>query len=413
MRTVRPPSGPLGRTMSRRELLRRAGRGSVVLGGAWLAAACGVQGQQRAEPTLSPLPPKTGRLRMANWPAYIDRAGAGKPSPTVASFQDEHDVRMQYDVVINDNEEFFGTIREPLSRGAPIDHDIIVVTDWMVAKMIRLGYVEPLHHEELPNFRENAHDKFRDPSYDPGNAHSIPWAAGITGIGYNRKLTGRELTSTEDLFDPAFEGHVGMFSEMRDTFGLILLSMGVDPLQASVDDVQRAQERLLEQKERGVVRGYYGNDYLDQLDQGNLWATMAWSGDVFALQTENPDLEFVVPEEGGMAWTDNMVIPAGSRNPTDAHLFMDYVYQPRIAANITEWVWYESPVAEVQEIIAADAQTPEAEEDLSCSPFCEDLANSPLVFPTEEVAANTFHYKVLDQEEEQTWNELFQQVTLG
>jgi spermidine/putrescine transport system substrate-binding protein len=347
---------------------------------------------------------------MANWPAYIDRAGG--TSPTIEDFQDEADVSMQYDVVINDNEEFFGTLREELARGQSTGYDIIVVSDWLIAKMAGLGYLERLHHEELPNFEANADEKFKDPHYDPDNAHSIPWAAGITGIGYDISLTERELTSIDDLFDPAFAGHVGMFLEMRDTYNFALRRLGKDPLEATLDDVEEATQMLLDQKEQGIVRGYYGNDYLDQLAAGNLWVSMAWSGDIFALQLDNPNLKFVLPEEGGTRWVDNMAIPAGAEHPTDAHLFMDFVYQPDIAAQITEWVWYESPVAPTQSIIAEHAAGPK-KDDLSCSPFCETLAESDLVFPDESILANTYPYRTLNLEEEAAWNDLFQQVTQG
>jgi spermidine/putrescine transport system substrate-binding protein len=402
--------GPFDRPMTRRELLRRMGRGSMYAGVVGLLAACGVQGQRQERQRLEPLPPKAGELQMANWPAYIDRAGG--TSPTIEEFQDEADVAMQYDVVINDNEEFFGTLREELARGQSTGYDIIVVSDWLIAKMAGLGYLERLHHEELPNFEANADEKFKDPHYDPGNAHSIPWAAGITGIGYDISLTERELTSIDDLFDPAFAGHVGMFLEMRDTYNFALLRLGKDPLKATLADVEEATQMLLDQKEQGIVRGYYGNDYLDQLAAGNLWVSMAWSGDVFALQLDNPNLKFVLPEEGGTRWVDNMAIPAGAEHPTDAHLFMDFVYQPDIAAQITEWVWYESPVAPTQSIIAEHAAGPK-KDDLSCSPFCETLAESDLVFPDESILANTYPYRTLNLEEEAAWNDLFQQVTQG
>jgi spermidine/putrescine transport system substrate-binding protein len=393
--------GSFERPVTRRELLRRMGRGSMYAGVVSFLAACGVQGQRQERQRLEPLPPQAGELNMANWPAYIDRAGG--TSPTIEQFQDEFDVTMQYDVVINDNEEFFGTIREELARGESTGYDIIVVSDWLVAKMAGLGYLERLHHEELPNFEANADEKFKDPHYDPGNRHSIPWAAGITGIGYDISLTERELTSLDDLFDPAFAGHVGMFLEMRDTFNFALLRLGKDPQRATTADVEEAQQMLLDQKEQGIVRGYYGNDYLDQLAAGNLWVSMAWSGDIFALQLDNPNLRFFIPKEGANRWSDNMAIPVGAEHPTDAHLFMNHVYDPRIATNITEWVWYESPVQQVQEMIQEDIAE-------GGPRYLQLLADSELVFPTEETNAQTHPYKRLDEEEEQAWNDLFQEV---
>lgn len=402
--------GGLDRPVSRRELLRRAGRGSMYLGTMALLAACGVEAQRREEgDTLEPLPAEpAGQLTMANWPLYIDKGPTG--SPTVKAFEQEFGIDMKYDVVINDNEEFFGTIREPLSAGQASGWDIIVMTDWMIDKMIRLGYLERLHHEELPNFEANAGEKFRDPWYDPGNEHSLPWAAGITGIGYDVEAVGRDIVRFDDLFADDLAGRIGLFSEMRDTFGLALLSMGVEPESATIQDVEAAQQMLIANRDR--VRGFYGNDYTDGLARGDLVATMAWSGDIFALALDNPNLRFVVPEDGGTRFTDNMAIPVGSEHPLDAHLFMNYVYDPRIATNITEWVWYESPVAAVQEMIRQDAAGPNAD-DLSCAPFCADLAEDQFVFPTPETEAQTFPPKRLDEEEEQAWNDLFQQVVQG
>ncbi|MGH2723907.1 MAG: ABC transporter substrate-binding protein [Actinomycetota bacterium] len=393
----------LKRPITRRELLRRAGHGSMYLGAMAFLAACGVQGQRRqGGDRLEPLPPRAGEVVMANWPLYIDKEGGR--SPTLIGFREETGVHIRYQVAINDNEEFFATIREPLSRGEPTGWDIIVVTDWMVAKMIQLGYLERLHHDRLPNFEAEAADKFKDPWYDPDNAHSIPWAAGITGIGYDVSLTGRDLTSVHDLFDPAFAGRVGMFLEMRDTFGLALAALGIRSADATVEDVERAQQLLLDN--RDSFRGFYGNDYTEQLATGNLVASMAWSGDIFALQLDNPNLRFIIPEEGGMRWVDNMVIPAGAEHPTDAHMFMDYVYQPRIAANITEWVWYEPPVAEVEQIVQEDVAG-------GGPGYLKQLAESDLVFPDEGTLAQTIPYKRLDLEEEQIWNDLFQQVVQG
>ncbi|MGH2747278.1 MAG: ABC transporter substrate-binding protein [Actinomycetota bacterium] len=397
------------RRMTRRDMLRRMGIGAGAMSvTAWLAA-CGVAGQDetdetpevRDELTTTQI---TGTLDFANWPLYIDKARGRRP--TIDDFTAATDIEVNYDEVINDNASFFGRIREPLANDDPIEWDLIVVTDWLIAKMARLGYLEQLDHSKLPNFQQNAADIYKDPVYDPGNTHSVPWQSGITGIGYNPELTGRDITSSNDLFDPEFEGRVGMFTEMRDTMNLILLNMGIEPQSATLEDAEAAQQKLLQQRDDGIVRAYYGNEYADALAKGDLALTMAWSGDIFQLQFDNPDLRFVVPEEGGILWVDNMAIPQNAPHPVDAMEFMNFVYDPEIAAQIAGWVNYITPVPEAKQFLLDRAKD---END----PYYRQVANSPLVFTTPEMEPLLFHYKDLDEQEEAEWNDLFSAVVQG
>jgi spermidine/putrescine transport system substrate-binding protein len=213
------------RRVSRRAFLGQAGLAALAL-----AAGCRVSPPaRREEEGASPLPPEAGELVIAQWPLYIDEG-------TIPAFEAETDIEVRYREVIADNQEFFATISAQLSEGAPTGWDLTALSDWVVAKMIRLGWLVPLDHSLLPNVRANMGEAFRDPPYDPGNAYSVPWQAGITGIGYNPKLTGRRITHFADLWDPAFAGHVGMLTEMVDTMNLTLLSLGIDPQEATVDD---------------------------------------------------------------------------------------------------------------------------------------------------------------------------------
>ncbi|HZA20457.1 MAG TPA: spermidine/putrescine ABC transporter substrate-binding protein, partial [Actinomycetota bacterium] len=307
--------------MTRRDLLRRMGIGAGALSLSAFLAACGTEGEGPSGGGGTKKDPLTtneiqGELDFANWPLYIDKAKGQRP--TLNDFTEATSIEVNYREVIDDNQSFFGTIQEPLASGQETDWDLIVVTDWLIAKMISLGYLEQLDQDRIPNFFEHAGQIYQNRSYDPGNRYSVPWQSGITGIGYNPELTGREITSTNDLFDPEFEGRVGMMTEMRDTMNLVLLNLGIEPQEATEADAEAAQKKLLEQREAGIVRQYYGNGYADALARGDLALTMAWSGDIFILQLDNPELEFVVPEEGAILWTDNMAIPQDAEHPIDA-----------------------------------------------------------------------------------------------
>ena len=387
--------------ISRREMLRRMGLGAGGLTLASVLGACSIPPQIVAETEANAgltTDEINGIVNFANWPLYIDRAKG--ENPTLNDFTAATDIQVNYDEVIQDNESFFGTVREPLAAGEAIDYDIIVVTDWMLSKMARFGFLEELDFSLIPNFDEHAGEVYKDPNYDPDNTHSIPWQAGITGIAYNAALTGRELTGMGDLFDPEFAGKIGMFKEMRDTCSLMLLYNGVELDSAEIEDVEEVQQQLIQQVQDGIVRQYYGNEYADALAREDIVATIAWSGDVIQLTLDNPDLKFIVPEDGGILWVDNMAIPQNAINPVDAHELMNFVYQPDIAAQIVGWVNYICPVPEAKEILA-DTEGYEA------------IANSPLVFPTPEMESNLHRYTVLDDEQEAAWNELFGAVIQG
>lgn len=415
--------------LSRRAFMRRAGHGGLmaasVLSLPAILAACGIgpaaspkassaapslPASGTVAPTTAPSP--AGVLNFANWPLYIDTDDKDTSKhKTITDYEAATGSKVTYTENIEDNVSFFGTIQPVLAAGQDTGYDLIVVTDWLVTKMAGLDYLEQIDLANMPNFTAHAGTKYQNPSYDPNNAHSVPWQSGITGIAYNPKLTKREIKSFNDLLDPAFKGKIGMFTEMRDTMNLALLGVGVKPADATIDDVKNAQKKLLEQAP--LVRDYYDNSYADALASGDLAITMAWSGDVFQLQFDNPDLKFIVPTEGGILWVDNMVIPMQAKHPIDAQQMMNFVYQPEIAAQITEWVNYICPVPEAQAIIKQHATDAADEGDSETSDYLKTVADSPLVFPTDDMLSRVFSYKNLSEDEEAQWNDLFQAVVQG
>jgi spermidine/putrescine transport system substrate-binding protein len=390
--------------VSRRQMLRYAGAGAGATGLAALLAACGVSGSDKNSDSPSEAASiwetaeKTGTLNFANWELYIDRARVnGKfVHPSIEDFEKKTGITVNYTEPIIENEQFFAKIQPSLSAGKDVGYDLIVITNGQtLSKLIRNDWLIPLEHDYLKNFDAHVADAYRDPSYDPGNAYTVPWQSGITGIGYNPKLTGRKITSFNDLFDPAFKGKVGMFGDALDLPNFAMQGLGINPETSTPDDWQIAADKLIEQRDAGIVRQYYTQNYIRALTSGDVALTMAWSGDIFQAQNSgSPELEFVVPDEGGIIWTDNMCIPAKAQHPVDAIMMMDYVYDPKVAAQIADWVWYITPVPEAEEIIRSDLEDP-------------TVANSPLVFPTEDMYARLRHYRDLDTQEEEQWNSLF------
>lgn len=387
--------------MSRRRFMGRAGGaafGMTALGA--LLSACGpAEGQNAsgggAKTTETAVShPKTAleTVVFSNWPLYIDK-------DVIKDFKREFKATLKYSEDINDNNEFFGKVRQPLEQGDSIGRDLVALTDWMAARWIRLGYTEQIDEKNVPN-KANLVDNLVDISFDKGRKHSLPWQSGMTGIGYNKKVVG-EVTSFKQILDPKYKGKVTFLSEARDTLGLVMLAqLGKNPEDATIDDILAATEELDKINRSGQIRKFTGNEYSTDLAKGNVVMAVAWSGDMVQLKADNPDLEFVIPEEGGMLWSDNMMIPQKAPSPYGAEVAMNYFYEPEVAAKIAAYVNYVTPVKGVQEILAADKDKDTAA-----------LAENTLIFPDDATRERLHATAELSVEEEQQMNEAFASVT--
>lgn len=383
--------------VTRRTFLRRAGRGGVAVGALLtlpgLLAACG--------------PAASTKLRWLNWPAYIDISEDETSYPSIEAFTEQTGLEVEYNEGLLDNADFLAQYAPDLRAGNSTGWDVMSPGGWVVERMARNGWLEELDHSKLPNWTANAADYAKGLWFDPDNKYSVWWQGGITGLAYDPDLTGREITTFDDLLDPEFSGRAGGFSDMRDMFGLTLLSLGVEPANATVDDVQSAQEKLLAAPS-GHFRGFYGNEYYDALAAGDLAICVAWSGDVTQMQLyDNDKVKFVVPDSGGMRWNDNLVIPKGGAAKDNALKLMDYYYDPVAAATLSEYVGYFTPVRDLDAKILEDAEAARAD-DPEWADTLEAMA--PTVVPAADQIANTYTDKQLTEEEETQWNDLFETV---
>ena len=383
--------------LTRRDLLRRAGVAGSLVAGASLVAACGsddsggtatAPGSQPAAPIDKTVAPN---WTFSNWPLYIDTKGQTHPS--IDQFDAEYNTSTKYIEDIEDNDTFFGKVKAQLEAGQDIGRDLVILTDPMATKWVALNYCEKLDKSLLPNVEANQSDALRGRSFDPKDEYLVPWQSGQTAIGYDPSLTGGKLSSIMDIFDPSLSGKVTLLSEMQDTLGLVMLGLGKDPTKATTADVDEAIAFIEPYVANGHIRKFTGNEYAGDLAKGNVWACFAWSGDVVQLQFDNPKLEFLIPEEGCMIWTDNMMIPANAAHPYNAHLWMDYSYRPEVAAQIAAWVNYICTVDGAKEVLLANDP---------------ETAENPLIFPPEDVLAKSYVFKALSPEEDFDFNQKFE-----
>jgi spermidine/putrescine transport system substrate-binding protein len=332
----------------------------------------------------------TGELTISNWPLYIDRQ-------TVPDFEAATGVSVKYIEDVNDNAEFFGKMQPLLAEGDSGGRSIFVVTDWMANKMHELGYLQNLDKSAIPNVEKNLVPTLQSPTFDPNRDFSVPWQSGMTGLIVRTDLA-PDIKSICDIFDSQYKGKIDVLTEMRDTVPLVMKCMGVNLDDVTEDDWLAAIDKLKEAAQSGQIRRFTGNDYARDLTSGDVDAVIGWSGDAIQLQADDPNIQFVMPTEGCMLWSDNMVIPVGAPNPTAAEAWMNYVYDPKNQAQIAEYNYYVTPVSGVQEIFQKTDPT---------------AAKSPLIFPTDSFTKTCDTAPSLTGEEEQTVTRAFDAVVNG
>ncbi|NWF28882.1 spermidine/putrescine ABC transporter substrate-binding protein [Streptomyces sp. PKU-EA00015] len=382
--------------LSRRSLLRASGIGALTAGGAGLLSACGIPPAKReagAEGS-DDFSDKEKRLTFSNWTEYMDISEDEKSRPTLQEFTRRTGITVKYTEDINDNVEFFGKIQPQLAAGQDTGRDLINVTDWLAARIIRLGWAQKLDPSLLPNAYANLSPQFRSPDWDPGRAYSYPWTGIPTVIAYNIKATGgRKVDSvTQLLDDPRLKGRVSFLTEMRDTVGMTLLDMGKDPVKVTDADYDAALGRLQKAVDKKQIRRFTGNDYTSDLDKGDIAACIAWAGDLIQLQVDNPDIRYAIPVAGYMTATDNLLVPAQARHRKNATRLIDYYYELPVAAKLAAYINYVTPVAGVgPELAKIDPA----------------LAENPLIIPDEAMAAKSHSFRSLSSEEETAYEEKF------
>jgi spermidine/putrescine transport system substrate-binding protein len=335
-------------------------------------------------------------VNWANWTLYLDYDEKTKKYPTLEQFQQQSGIKATYAEDVDDNDTYYGKIQAQLRNGQDIGKDIITLTDWMVARIIRNGWAQELDAGALPNAK-NLRAKLRSVDFDPGRKHSLTWQSGFGVVAWNKEKVPGGLHTVGDLWQPALKGRVEVLSEMRDTIGLIMLDQGVD-ISGSFTNTQfeNAVDALQKQISSGQIRQVKGNSYKEDLISGDALAVIGWSGDIFQINAENGDKwGLALPDAGGTLWSDNLLVPIGSPHKKNAEKLMNYYYDPKVAATVEAYVNYICPVE------GAQAEMEKID---------KDLASSPWIFPTDEFLGKAKGFRTLSPDEETTYNEAFQKV---
>lgn len=371
-----------------------AAAAAAILGPSFLAACGSNKGGGGSSPSASAPPddgaPAKGELRVSNWPLYM-------ADGFVAAFQTATGLTVDYKEDFNDNEQWFAKVKEPLSRKQDIGADLVVPTQFMAARIAGLGWLNEIRDARWPN-KKNLRDDLLNTKVDPGRKVTAPYMTGMVGLAYNKAATKKDIMGIDDLWDPAFKGRVSLLSDTQDGLGMIMQSQGNSIEDPTEEAVQKAVDLVKEQKDKGQIRRFTGNDYADDLAAGNIAVAQAYSGDVVQLQADNPDLHFIIPESGGDWFIDTMTIPYTTQNQTAAEAWINYVYDRANYAKLIAFVQYVPVLSDMTDEL--DKIDPK-------------LAKNPLIVPPDADAKRLKSWAPLTDEQTQKFNTMYAAVTGG
>lgn len=301
---------------------------------------------------------KKETLNVYNWGDYIDK-------DVLREFEEEFDVKVRYDDFAT-NEDLYVKVKQGGSN-----YDVIFPSDYMIERMINEDLLAKLDKYNLPNM-ENIDGRFIDPDYDPGNDYSVPYMWGTVGIIYNKTMVD-PLTKWEDLWDEKYKGEIIMLKSQRDTLAVALKKLGYSMNTRDMKELEEAKEELIKQKP--LVYSYLGDEIKDAIVQENAGVGVVWSGDAVAMIRNNPNLEYVIPEEGTNLWFDAMVIPKASENKELAEKFIDFMLRPEISAKNADYIGYSTPISKARDLLP------------------EDIKNSLVAYPRDDMIENVEVFK--------------------
>jgi spermidine/putrescine transport system substrate-binding protein len=382
--------------VSRRTVLKGAAGAAFGVGSIAVLPLFATKGLQQnpAQCRTTDLSATDKRFVISNWPLYIDQP-SGKTTSTLQDFEKQTGISVSYTDDVNDNDEFFAKVKNQLGACQSTKRDMFVLTDWMAARMIEVGWIQPLDPAKVTNLHANILDSLAHPAWDPHRTYSAPWQSGLTGMAYNKKYLKKPVKSYGELLSrPDLAGKVTMLTEMRDTMGLIMLSQGADPANFTDHQWSNAMDAVTKATNDGQIRRFTGNDYVQDLSAGNVLACEAWSGDIANAGDDN--LVFVQPEEGTMIWADNMLIPNLATRESNAEKWIDFYYDPINAAKLADYNQYICPVKGAQQ--AMEKIDP-------------GNVDNPLIFPTEETLKQTHRFMALKEYQTREYERQFSLVT--
>ena len=306
-----------------------------------------------------------GVVNVYNWGEYIDES-------VLDDFEDATGIKVNYQMY-DSNETMYSKI-----AGGGADYDVVIPSDYMIARMIEEDMLEPLNFDNIPNFAD-IDPELKNPEYDPENLYSVPYMWGLMGVIYNTTMVDEaDLGSWDLLWNEKYSGDIVMIDNSRDAIGIALKSQGISYNTTDAAQITAAVDRLIEQKP--LVQAYVMDEVFQKMEGGNAAIGTYYYGDYLTMVENNPDLGFYIPEEGTNIYVDAMCILKDAPNKENAEIFINYMCSTEAGLKNCEEIWYSSPLLSVR-----DALDPE-------------VSSDPLAYPDEAIMAQCESYAGLPQE---------------
>lgn len=322
-------------------------------------------------------------LKVFNWGEYISDGQDGTLD-TIAEFEKEFNCKVQYDL-FSTNEEMY----TKLSSGS-VEYDVVIPSDYMISKMIAEDMLEPINYDIVTN-AENLMDRFKTTDFDPGNVYSVPYTWGTVGIVYNKTMVNGPVTSWNTLWDSQYDTKTLMFLNNRDAFGIAEKLLGYSQNSTDESEIRACADKLKEQK-AAVHPNYVMDEVFDKMEIGEAAVAPYYAGDAVTMISENPDLDFVVPEEGSNVFIDSMCIVKGSTQVDLANEFINFMCREDIAQANIEYISYSTPLQSVYDNLD------------------EEIRNNKIIYPDDDILARCESFVVLPNDTNQLiqdlWNEI-------
>ncbi|MGN0298126.1 MAG: PotD/PotF family extracellular solute-binding protein [Lachnospiraceae bacterium] len=308
-------------------------------------------------------------LNVYNWGEYISN-GSDDSVDVISAFEELTGISVNY-TTFDSNETMYAKI-----KSGAADYDVIVPSDYMVAKMINEEMLLPINHDNVPNMAR-MDDQYMNQDFDPGNKYSVPYMICTTGIIYNTSMVSTAPTSWADLWNSEYAGNILMFNNSRDAYAIAAFKLGFSINPDSVDEVSIVIEELKAQKP--LVQAYVMDEIFDKIEGGEAAVGVYYSGDAITMIDDNPDLAWVFPEEGSVLSIDNMCIPTACRNQEAAEMFINYMCEIDVGVANCEYIGYTTPSTEIWECLDDEMKYNEiaypSEEELAKTQVFTNLSN--------------------------------------